>query len=126
YYSYFCYLTQIPKPTFLVCDTDELKTSTVSRFLVLTNASLMSAIKSSASSLPHDKRMSESATPDCNLFSRGIDLCVICAGWQMRLFTPPRLSASLKYWVEVTNATAASSVSSFSEKEITPPYKPFC
>src|SRR5690606_37476845 len=93
---------------------------------ISTNALLKSWIRSSASSIPHDKRMSESLIPDCKRRSRGMEACVICAGWQSKLLTPPRLSASLKYWVLVTNWFAASCVSSFSEKETTPPYNPFC
>src|SRR5687768_16956388 len=78
-----------------------------------TNAFSRSATRSLASSRPTDKRIKLSATPAALLFSEGMDLWVIWAGWQSRLFTPPRLSASLKYCVEVTKAIAASSVSFF-------------
>ena len=62
-----------------------------------------------------------SVIPEALLFSAGIDLCVIVAGCERRLFTPPRLSASLNNLVVVTKEIAAYSVSFFNRKETTPP-----
>lgn len=50
-----------------------------------------------------------------------MDLCVIVAGWQSKLFVTPRLSPSWDKRVAVTKASAASTVSSLREKETIPP-----
>ena len=89
--------------------------------LVFTKACSRSAIRSSTSSRPTLKRIRLSFTPVALLIPAGILLCVIFAGWLIRLLMPPKLSASKKYFVPVTNAIAAASVSSFKIKETIPP-----
>jgi hypothetical protein len=71
------------------------------------NAWSRSLTRSSVSSSPIDKRMRLSATPAALLFPAGIDLCVMLAGWQSKLLIPPKLSASLKSWVDLTNSPEA-------------------
>ena len=56
-----------------------------------------SSIRSSASSMPTLRRMSESLRPDLRRCSAGMLACVMVAGWPERLSTPPRLSARVKY-----------------------------
>src|SRR5687767_928615 len=85
------------------------------------NACSRSFTKSSASSSPTERRIRLSLTPLALLFSAGMDLCVILAGWEIRLLILPRLSARRNNLVAVTNCRAAASVSFFSVKETTPP-----
>lgn len=79
-----------------------------------------SVIKSSASSNPMESLIRLSFTPAALRMSSGMVLWVIWAEWLIRLLMPPRLSASLKTPVLVTNFVAAARVSSFSEKETMP------
>src|SRR5687767_13876088 len=70
-------------------------------FESFSNAALKSLIKSSACSMPTDKRISELVIPAFSRASCVIDLCDIETGWLIELFTPPTLSVRLKMlWFE--------------------------
>ena len=49
--------------------------------------------RSSTCSMPTDRRIRPSVIPTCRRISYGMEACVMVAGWQTRLSTPPRLSA---------------------------------
>jgi hypothetical protein len=55
-----------------------------------------SRTRSSACSMPTDRRTSESGIPACARASGLMDACVIVAGCATRLSTPPSDSASVK------------------------------
>src|SRR5580765_4557758 len=54
----------------------------------LAKTTFRSSIKSSTCSIPTETRINESFTPEAFRVSAGMDLCVIWAGWHIRLFTP--------------------------------------
>src|SRR4051794_25894811 len=54
-----------------------------------------SSMRSRTSSSPTESRINPSAMPTFRRTSGSTEACVIVGGWQKRLFTPPRLSASV-------------------------------
>jgi len=65
----------------------------IKRVHAFSKACLRSYMISSKSSMPHEILIKLSAMPNSFLYSGGTDMCVMRAGFSMRLSTPPKLSA---------------------------------
>ena len=78
----------------------------------LTSAASRSATRSSADSIPTDRR---TRFPGGANGAPAVDACVIRAGCSIRLSTPPSDSASWKIFVRATSSTASCSVSTVNE-----------
>jgi len=68
----------------------------------------MSEIKSFVSSHPIDNLTRASSIPKRFFVSSSTEAWVIVAGWQIKLSTPPRLSASEKYLRDLQNLKVLS------------------
>src|SRR5687767_12185846 len=86
------------------------------------NACSRSAIRSSTSSMPTEILIKPSPMPSIARRSGGIEACVMIAGCEIRVSTPPRLSASDISFNRLSTVLALSSEAT--SKEINPP-KPF-
>ena len=60
--------------------------------------------------MPTENRTTPSVIPTCSRTAFGTPACVIVAGWQTRLSTPPRLSASVNNSSFRQNASASPSM----------------
>src|SRR5262249_35835053 len=92
---------------------------------IAASACSRSAIRSSASSMPTERRTSVSPMPSCARTSAGTEPCVIRAGCSIRLSTPPRLSASANSR-QRSRKRLASSTLPLRSAEIMPPKARIC
>src|SRR5262249_365978 len=79
------------------------------------SACLMSSMRSCGSSIPAEMRTMLSVRPMAWRRSGGTDACVMEAGWQMSVSTPPRLSASAISSTRLQTSRAASNVPTSNE-----------
>ena len=79
-----------------------------------------SATRSSACSMPIDRRIVVSPTPMRARTSAGTPECVVVPGWQASDSVPPRLTASLKICSRLRQANASASPPLMSKEKVEP------